>query len=117
MIPVIDLFAGPGGLGEGFSSITDESGERAFKTIMSVEKDEQAHKTLRLRAYVRSIKQKGKRIPPCVMSDIFKSMMRSHSMSIITYDPEAWEGCRDRGAVRHPKGGRPLRSSKRREQD
>ena len=49
MIPVIDLFAGPGGLGEGFSSLLDENGQPVFQTIMSIEKDEQAHMTLRLR--------------------------------------------------------------------
>ncbi len=35
-IPVVDLFAGPGGLGEGFSRV--ENGE-AFRTIISIEKD------------------------------------------------------------------------------
>lgn len=90
MIPVIDLFAGPGGLGEGFSSITDTSGERVFKTIMSVEKDEQAHKTLRLRAYVRSIKQKDKRIP-----HVYEQYLKQHDSKtfeeLIAYDPEAWK--------------------------
>ena len=90
MIPVIDLFAGPGGLGEGFSSITDSSGERVFKTIMSVEKDEQAHKTLRLRAYVRSIKQKDKRIP-----HVYEQYLKQHDSKkfeeLIAYDPEAWK--------------------------
>ena len=41
MIPVIDLFAGPGGLGEGFSSITRPDGTRAFKIQLSIEKDGQ----------------------------------------------------------------------------
>jgi DNA (cytosine-5)-methyltransferase 1 len=52
-IPVIDLFAGPGGLGEGFSSIIRKEGPRAFKIKLSVEKDEHAHRTLELRAFFR----------------------------------------------------------------
>jgi DNA (cytosine-5)-methyltransferase 1 len=52
-IPVIDLFAGPGGLGEGFSSITRDDGARAFKIKLSIEKDEHAHRTLELRAFFR----------------------------------------------------------------
>lgn len=55
MIPVIDLFAGPGGLGEGFSSLVDENGHPIFQTIMSVEKDQQAYKTLHLRSFFRKI--------------------------------------------------------------
>lgn len=51
-IPVIDLFAGPGGLGEGFSSLT-HAGKRAFKIKLSIEKDEHAHQTLELRAFLR----------------------------------------------------------------
>ena len=52
-IPVIDLFAGPGGLGEGFSSVTRDDGSRAFKIRLSIEKDEHAHRTLELRAFFR----------------------------------------------------------------
>ncbi len=52
-LPVIDLFAGPGGLGEGFSSITRDDGARAFKIKLSIEKDEHAHRTLELRAFFR----------------------------------------------------------------
>jgi len=52
-IPVIDLFAGPGGLGEGFSSVPNEDGSRAFEIRLSIEKDANAHETLRLRAFFR----------------------------------------------------------------
>jgi DNA (cytosine-5)-methyltransferase 1 len=52
-IPVIDLFAGPGGLGEGFSSLTNDAGERMFKIKLSIEMDELAHRTLELRAFFR----------------------------------------------------------------
>jgi DNA (cytosine-5)-methyltransferase 1 len=48
-IPVVDLFAGPGGLGEGFSSV----GNGTFQIVISAEKDKFAHETLLLRAYYR----------------------------------------------------------------
>ena len=53
MIPVIDIFAGPGGLGEGFSSLSDIGGSAAFKIKLSLEKEEHAHRTLQLRAFYR----------------------------------------------------------------
>lgn len=52
-IPIIDLFAGPGGLAEGFSSLTDNEGKRIFDIKLSIEKDPFAHKTLTLRSFVR----------------------------------------------------------------
>lgn len=52
-IPVIDLFAGPGGLGEGFSSM-DRGDRRPFKVAVSVEKDPDAHATLTLRKFFHS---------------------------------------------------------------
>lgn len=52
-IPVIDLFAGPGGLGEGFSSLRDGNGRRVFRIRLSVEKEHFAHKTLELRSFFR----------------------------------------------------------------
>lgn len=52
-IPVIDLFAGPGGLGEGFSSLRNSHGEPLFQIRLSVEKDLHAHKTLELRSFFR----------------------------------------------------------------
>lgn len=53
--PVIDLFAGPGGLGEGFASLHhhEKSGHYAFRTAISIEKDPSAHRTLQLRHFYR----------------------------------------------------------------
>ena len=53
LIPVIDLFAGPGGLGEGFSAFETKAGHRPFQLRLSIEKDDWAHKTLRLRSFFR----------------------------------------------------------------
>lgn len=50
-IPVIDLFAGPGGMGEGFSSLPHDR----FRLSVSIEKDPQAHQTLRLRSAFREL--------------------------------------------------------------
>lgn len=50
---VVDLFAGPGGLAEGFSSVLGENGERVFEIALSVEKEASAHRTLTLRAFTR----------------------------------------------------------------
>jgi DNA (cytosine-5)-methyltransferase 1 len=52
---IIDLFAGPGGLGEGFSRQLNASGGRAFRICRSVEMDPSAHSTLRLRAFLRTL--------------------------------------------------------------
>jgi len=52
---VIDLFAGPGGLGEGFASLRQPKDKRsyAFRTALSIEKDPDAHRTLKLRHFFR----------------------------------------------------------------
>lgn len=49
-IPIIDLFAGPGGLGEGFAAYQQS---HAFKVVLSIEKDFFAHQTLLLRSFYR----------------------------------------------------------------
>jgi len=61
MIKVIDVFAGPGGLGEGFSSLTDSEGRNIFTVSLSIEKDPLAHSTLKLRTFYREIKKKDTR--------------------------------------------------------
>ncbi len=50
-IPVIDLFAGPGGLSHGFSVFSSDRLD--FQVRLSIEKDIVAHRTLRLRAFLR----------------------------------------------------------------
>lgn len=52
-IAIVDLFSGPGGLGEGFSAARDKMGGRRYQIDISVEKEASAHKTLRLRAFLR----------------------------------------------------------------
>ena len=58
-IPVIDLFSGPGGLGEGFVSLDDG---KTFRIVVSAETDPAAHQTLCLRSYFRRTKPHSKDI-------------------------------------------------------
>ena len=51
--PVVDIFAGPGGLGEGFASAKGGRKNICFQVVLSVERDECAHKTLLLRHFLR----------------------------------------------------------------
>lgn len=60
-IPVIDIFAGPGGLGEGFSRCVID-GRRSFRVKLSIEKESSAHRTLRLRSLYRSILESGEHL-------------------------------------------------------
>jgi DNA (cytosine-5)-methyltransferase 1 len=60
-IPIIDLFAGPGGLGEGFSAYIDPKGKQPFKIALSIEKDPIAHQTLRLRLICKELRHAGTR--------------------------------------------------------
>jgi len=52
-IKIIDIFSGPGGLGEGFSALKNASGASVFKIAVSIEKERSAHRTLKLRAFFR----------------------------------------------------------------
>lgn len=68
-IPVIDVFAGPGGLNEGFSSIVGSRGVPAFRTAASFEMDPWACETLKLRATFRSLRR-GASATPAVYADL-----------------------------------------------
>src|SRR5262245_26256819 len=79
-IPVIDLFAGPGGLGEGFTRVLDHRGRRVFRLALSIEMDEFAHRTLRLRSFFRQF-------PPGEVPDAYYRYLRGedgfHSQELL----------------------------------
>lgn len=62
---VIDIFAGPGGLGEGFSSFAPnaKSGAYPFELAVSAEMERSAHATLKLRAFYRLLQRNEGQIP------------------------------------------------------
>lgn len=53
-IPVVDLFAGPGGLSEGFASFQVSHNIKPYKVKLSIEKEPFAHATLELRHFFRT---------------------------------------------------------------
>ena len=59
---IVDLFAGPGGLGEGFASLV-EDGHSPFRIGISVEKEASAHRTLTLRAFLREYQARHGALP------------------------------------------------------
>ena len=89
-IPVIDLFAGPGGLGEGFSQAI--AGVYPFAIAVSVEKDPIAHQTLALRAFVRCFQRHGKPVPEEYYEYLAKSITREELEKRF---PQEWKIARD----------------------
>ncbi|WP_298866653.1 DNA cytosine methyltransferase [uncultured Gimesia sp.] len=71
-IPIIDIFAGPGGLGEGFSAYST-SNHHPFRVKLSIEKDAYAHKTLQLRSFFRQFAS-GK------VPDIYYESLKNNSL-------------------------------------
>jgi len=53
VVPVVDLFSGPGGLAEGFTAYRDYHNKPRFRVVLSVEMERSAYQTLRLRAFLR----------------------------------------------------------------
>jgi DNA (cytosine-5)-methyltransferase 1 len=80
-IPIVDLFAGPGGLGEGFSQVKTNKNVGAFRIGLSIEKDVTAHRTLELRAIYRWFA--GRRLP-----DVYWDYLRgARSREQLLQDP------------------------------
>lgn len=78
VVPVIDLFAGPGGLSEGFEMYRN-SNAKAFRCVLSIEKEKFAHQTLLLRAFFRSSRDLPKSTSPT-----FAASYRSRSFTVCT---------------------------------
>lgn len=82
MTRVVDLFAGPGGLGEGFASHADK-----FDIVVSAEKDPVARQTLRLRAFYRYLL----RNQPEQLQDYFAYCRGHRSTPWSSSSKMAWE--------------------------
>ncbi|WP_244555041.1 DNA cytosine methyltransferase [Mesorhizobium prunaredense] len=86
---MVDIFAGPGGLAEGFSRVRNGEGERAFRIALSVEKDSAAHSTLRLRSFLR---QFGDSLPDSYYSFINGTITEPDWSELY---PEQWSSAKD----------------------
>jgi len=94
VIPVIDLFAGPGGLGEGFASRLDRQHHRIYKIALSIEMDSSARATLRLRSFFRQF-EPGQ--APHDYYEVLRGKLspdecyKKHPMQAAASDAEAWQ--------------------------
>jgi DNA (cytosine-5)-methyltransferase 1 len=91
LIPVIDLFAGPGGLNEGFSRLGEDEGRPAFTTVGSFEMETSACSTLRLRGAYRHLKRRPQGVP----SDYYKFIRGQISWDDFSAVPEIDEALRE----------------------
>ena len=83
---IVDLFAGPGGLGEGFASLV-EDGHAPFRIGISVEKEMSAHRTLTLRAFLRKYRARHGVLPKEFI-DYHAGLASEPDWSAV--DAEAW---------------------------
>ena len=86
---IVDLFAGPGGLGEGFSAFRDQSGKSPFSIGVSIEKDAAAHSTLQLRSFLRKFGEAW----PAEYHDFLNGKMAEPDWSSLY--PDQWAAAED----------------------
>lgn len=91
-IKIIDLFSGPGGLGEGFSALFDEAGNHPFKIAVSIEKEKSAHRTLTLRAFFR---QFGNKVPAEYYQFLKGSLGKSPEDELYNLFPDQYSAAQD----------------------
>lgn len=92
-IPIIDLFAGPGGLGEGFSSLKDEQTmKNIFKISLSIEMEHFAHQTLTLRSFFRQFDEVPSDYYEFIKGKIsLEQLFQNHPEEAVRSKKEAWQ--------------------------
>ena len=86
-VGVVDLFAGAGGLSEGFASASNGT-NNLFKIAISVEKEAWAFQTLRLRSFLREYRQRHNCLPKKYI-DLHSGLLKVVDWKAV--DPEAWQ--------------------------
>lgn len=81
-INVIDLFAGPGGMGEGCSGFVDGRGRRPFHVVVSAETDRASNATLSLRALTRHVRWEGDKREVDRVVDLTRLLAESGSLAV-----------------------------------
>ncbi len=92
-IKLVDLFAGPGGLGEGFSAFRANAharDTRIFRLIASAEMDPIACQTLQLRAFYRQFKN-----PDDVPDAYFDYLKNPELIDLAKLFPEHWKASKE----------------------
>lgn len=84
---IVDLFAGPGGLGEGFASLKIDD-HSPFHIGISVEKESSAHRTLTLRAFLREHRAMHDCLPDQFL-DLHAGLMEEPDWSSV--NNQAWK--------------------------
>jgi DNA (cytosine-5)-methyltransferase 1 len=87
---VVDLFAGPGGLGEGFASV-EVDGHSPFRIGISVENEASAHRTLTLRAFLREYQARHGMLP-LEFINFHAGLQKEPNWS--TLDAKAWQAAK-----------------------
>lgn len=85
VVPFIDIFAGPGGLSEGFSRFaTFAGGQTSFESRLAIEKDAVAARTLELRSFYRVFPEGG------VPDDYYQVIRGTRAAASLALHPE-WD--------------------------
>jgi DNA (cytosine-5)-methyltransferase 1 len=89
---VVDLFAGPGGLSEGFAQVRDRDGNPFYEIVLSVEKEASAHKTLTLRSMVHQLNDDQLRLYRSTLNNEFSTRQNDRGPDIDWSEvfPDQW---------------------------
>src|SRR5579864_4793855 len=94
-VPVVDVFAGPGGLGEGFHQFATSEDINPFRIALSIEKDPFAHQTLRMRSFFRQFpnREAPKEYYAAIQSPTphWKTLEKAFEHEMRSVDEEVWQ--------------------------